>query len=126
MKIGFKNTIQGQTVKDNSQYVLVDNTNLKQMTVSETKLRANQETRGHRHADQEEVYYFVEGVGEMEVSPTQGPQVFNVEAGDIVAVPAGSFHKVSNKGHTWLRFITVFNGPRENYDYQEQVQQQLF
>lgn len=96
------------------------------MTVSETKLRANQETRGHRHLEQEEVYYFVEGVGVMEVSPTEGPQVFDVRAGDIVAVPAGSFHKVSNKGHTWLRFITIFNGAREGYDYQEQIQQQLF
>jgi len=66
MKLTTSN-IEGELVKDNDQYQLFDNKTLKNLVVSKTRLRSNQSTNGHRHAGQEEVYFFVSGTGKMEL-----------------------------------------------------------
>ena len=53
--------IGGDVVKSNDTYVLKDNRTLKNLVLSSTKLYRNQQTRGHRHPGQEEVYFFVQG-----------------------------------------------------------------
>ena len=64
----YKNfTSGGKLVKDNDQYELYDNDSLKRLIVSETRLRANRSTNGHRHKGQEEVYIFTSGKGKMEI-----------------------------------------------------------
>ena len=62
MKINI-NDIGGKIVKDNETYLLKDNTTLKNLVVSSTKLHALKSTTGHKHDGQEEVYFFVEGIG---------------------------------------------------------------
>lgn len=53
--------IGGEVVKDNETYLLKDNKTLKNLVLSSTKLYRGQQTRGHRHQGQEEVYFFVSG-----------------------------------------------------------------
>ena len=101
--------IGGKLIKDNSQYQLYDNNDLKNLVVSKTKLRAGQSTNGHRHAGQEEVYIFVEGKGQMELDH----RIFDVKAGDVVLIEDNVFHKVHNTGDFWLEFICVFDGVRK-------------
>ena len=85
--------IGGQLVKDNKQYQLFDNTSLKNLVVSKTKLRAGQSTNGHRHAGQEEVYIFTKGQGQMELDY----KIFDVKEGDIVLIEDNSLRfKISN------------------------------
>ena len=55
--------IGGEIVKDNETYLLRDNKCLKNLVVSSTLLLPGKETRGHSHAGQEEVYFFVDGKG---------------------------------------------------------------
>ena len=101
--------IGGKLVKDNKQYQLFDNTSLKNLVVSKTKLRAGQSTNGHRHAGQEEVYIFTKGQGQMELDH----KIFDVKEGDVVLIEDNVFHKVYNKdGPFWLEFICVFDGKR--------------
>lgn len=102
--------IGGDIVKDNETYLLRDNKTLKNLVLSSTRLYRGQSTRGHSHIGQEEVYFFVQGTGIMEV----GDQRFRVGAGDIILIPDGEFHRVINDGEMNLLFNCVFDGKRNH------------
>jgi oxalate decarboxylase/phosphoglucose isomerase-like protein (cupin superfamily) len=105
--------IGGEVVKDNETYLLKDNKTLKNLVLSSTRLYQNQSTRGHRHAGQEEVYFFVQGLGKMIVGE-EDSEPFRVIEGDIVLIPDGAFHRVINDGKTDLVFNCVFDGKRNH------------
>tara|TARA_R110000782_G_scaffold189922_1_gene279847 strand:- start:16 stop:363 length:348 start_codon:yes stop_codon:yes gene_type:complete len=103
-------------VKDNKTYTLLDNTTLNNLVVSKTILHPGQETNGHKHEGQEEVYQFISGHGKMEVNPEyiRGATFF-VQSDDTVLIPDGYFHKVWNESETEdLIFICVFDGSRNH------------
>jgi mannose-6-phosphate isomerase-like protein (cupin superfamily) len=102
--------IGGDIVKEDSRYIVKDNTHLKNLIVSSTMLRANTSTTGHRHAGQEEVYLFVKGSGQMELDH----KIFDVTAGDTVLIEDNVFHKVHNNTDFGLEFICVFDGGRNH------------
>jgi mannose-6-phosphate isomerase-like protein (cupin superfamily) len=102
--------IGGKVIKDTSEYLLKDNPFGEHLTLSSTQLRANQSTTGHSHDDQEEVYYFYKGIGEMEIDDYR----FSVKSGDIVCINIGEFHRVFNTGAFGLYFICVFEGGRNH------------
>lgn len=106
--------IGGEIVKDNETYLLRDNKDLKNLVLSSTKLYPQQQTRGHRHAGQEEVYIFVSGFGRMIVGE-ETDEPFTVIAGDVVLIPDGAFHRVINDSpNVDLYFICVFDGKRNH------------
>jgi oxalate decarboxylase/phosphoglucose isomerase-like protein (cupin superfamily) len=105
--------IGGEIVKDNETYLLKDNKTLKNLVLSSTRLYRNQSTRGHRHAGQEEIYFFVQGSGKMIVGE-EDSEPFRVIEGDIVLIPDGAFHRVINDGETHLVFNCVFDGKRNH------------
>ena len=90
------------------RYIKPPNTTLKNLVVSSTFLEANKSTSGHRHAGQEEVYYFVSGKGQMELDH----KIFDVGSGDVVLIEDNVFHKVHNTGDYGLYFVCVFDGRR--------------
>lgn len=102
--------VGGEVVKDNEIYLLKDNKTLNNLVLSSTKLYRGQSTRGHSHAGQEEVYFFVQGTGVMQVDE----QRFRVNAGDIILIPDGAFHRVINDGEMHLVFNCVFDGKRNH------------
>ncbi|SVA92372.1 uncharacterized protein METZ01_LOCUS145226 [marine metagenome] len=102
--------IGGEILRDTSEYLLKDLPFGEHLTLSSTQLRANQSTTGHLHHDQEEVYYFHKGIGEMQIDDERFP----VEAGDIVCINIGEFHRVFNTGVFGLYFICVFEGGRNH------------
>lgn len=102
--------IGGEVVKANGVYTLCDNKTLNNLVLSQTVLHVAQETRGHYHEGQEEVYFFAHGKGRMIV----GDDEFDVVSGDIVLIPDGLFHKVFNTGISDLVFNCVFNGQRNH------------
>ena len=104
------NDIGGEVVKDTEVYELKDNKLLNDLVLSSTFLRANQNTTGHTHEGQEEVYMFIKGRGEMDIDGKR----FNVREGDCVLIEDGEFHKVFNTGHLGLYFVCVFNGKRSH------------
>ena len=105
--------IGGEVVKDNETYLLKDNKTLDHLVLSSTKLYREQCTRGHRHTGQEEVYFFVQGYGEMIVGEEDSAP-FQVKPGDIVLIPDGAFHRVFNTGEMNLVFNCVFEGSRNH------------
>jgi len=105
--------IGGEVVKDNETYLLKDNKTLNNLVLSSTKLYRGQQTRGHRHAGQEEVYFFIQGRGKMIVGE-EDSEPFDVSSGDIVLIPDGAFHRVINDGEMHLTFNCVFDGKRNH------------
>ena len=98
-------------VKSNETYDVIDNTELNNLVVSKTILHEGKETSGHNHSGQEEVYIFTKGEGTMVV----GSNTYNVKAGDIVLIPDGDFHRVSNTSkYEDLIFVCVFDGKRNH------------
>lgn len=105
--------IEGEVIKDNETYKLIDNKTLKNLVLSQTILHPGQQTRGHRHPGQEEVYFFVAGFGKMIVGE-EDSEPFNVEFGNIVLIPDGAFHRVINDDNKDLVFNCVFDGKRNH------------
>ena len=108
-----KADIGGDIVKDNEVYQLKDNKTLNNLVLSSTRLYRGQQTRGHRHSGQEEVYFFVVGFGKMIVGD-EDSEPFDVAAGDVVLIPDGAFHRVINDGEMNLVFNCVFDGKRNH------------
>jgi len=105
--------VGGEVVKDNETYLLRDNKTLNNLVLSSTLLYRGQQTRGHRHPGQEEVYIFVQGRGKMIVGD-EDSEPFAVAQGDIVLIPDSAFHRVINDGDTNLLFNCVFDGKRNH------------
>ncbi len=55
---------------------------------------------------QEEVYFIIEGTGEM----CLGDEVCELRAGQLVQIPPGVYHQLSNKGDTPLKMLYCY-GP---------------
>jgi mannose-6-phosphate isomerase-like protein (cupin superfamily) len=102
--------IVGEIVKDNKTYLLKDIKILKNLTLASTKLYRGQSTRRYSHAGQEEVYFFVQGTGVMQIDEER----FRVNAGDIMLIPDGAFYRVTNNGKMNLVFNCVFDGKRNH------------
>jgi oxalate decarboxylase/phosphoglucose isomerase-like protein (cupin superfamily) len=105
--------IGGQVIKDNETYLLKDNASLKYLIVSSTKLYRGQQTNGHRHVGQEEVYFFVQGFGRMIVGD-EDSKSFPVGPGSVVLIQDGQYHRVINDGDINMIFNCVFQGQRNH------------
>jgi oxalate decarboxylase/phosphoglucose isomerase-like protein (cupin superfamily) len=101
-----------KTVVDNEVYIirdlnLYDSKGRVVFTISTTILKASQQTFGHKHENDAEVYEFIEGYGEMILDKT----TVNVSPGDYVYVEESKYHKVINLSKsTDLVFKCYFNG----------------
>jgi glycerol-3-phosphate cytidylyltransferase len=103
--------IEGNVVKDNDTYTIIDNTELDNLTVSTTTLKPDMETKGHEHHDIEEVYTFLSGTGLIVIDEEE----HDVGRGKTLTIPAGAYHKVYNRSkHEDLVFICVFNDRRNH------------
>lgn len=108
MKLSICN-IEGSIIRDNEVYTVRDNTTLKNLVLSSTMLNPNQQTTGHSHQGQEEIYFFVSGKGAIQI----GNDLFEAESGDVFLIEDGLFHKVFNKSDTeQLYFVCAFQGKR--------------
>jgi len=101
--------IGGDIVKDTDVYLLKDNTTLKNLVLSSTRLKPNKSTRGHKHDGCEEVYYFINGSGTMELDE----KIIMVDPGDVVLVEDGVFHRV-HASQAGCYFICIFNEKRSH------------
>jgi mannose-6-phosphate isomerase-like protein (cupin superfamily) len=73
---------------------------VRNQSLAEASLAGGQATDRHYHAESEEIYYVVEGSGEMELDGERRP----VGVGDAVLIPPGARHQIraSDDG---LRFL---------------------
>ncbi|MHC4399482.1 MAG: cupin domain-containing protein [Planctomycetota bacterium] len=92
------------TTKDGSEIreVLAHrNSCIRNQTLAEARLPAGSSTTPHYHVKTEEIYYLLEGEGQMRV----GEEDRRVGPGDAVAIPPGAVHQIANTGSTTLKFL---------------------
>ncbi len=104
--------IGGEIAKKDIRYVVRDNTSLKNLVLSSTRLQPGYSTTGHKHSGQEEVYYFVEGTGTIELAQKNTINTLRVKPGDVVLIEDGVFHRV-HAGADEMYFVCVFDGRRK-------------
>jgi len=92
-----------ELVKSTDVYDIHD-LKLEHMVVSTTRLHPGKETRGHEHADKEEIYICLEGSGKLQI----GEELVPFVKGDLVTIPLGDFHKAFNDSDSDLVFLCVF------------------
>jgi mannose-6-phosphate isomerase-like protein (cupin superfamily) len=80
-------------------------------TLAEATVPPGGETFDHFHAF-EEVYYFTAGRGRMRL----GDQETEVEAGDCVAIPPGTPHRLRNDGEVDLVVVCACSPPYSHED----------
>jgi glucose-1-phosphate thymidylyltransferase len=90
-------------VKSDDRYIVCDKPFGKNLVLSITILHAGKHTTGHSHPVSE-VYFFVEGQGEIELDGKRG----TVRSKDVVLIKSDEFHRVYNTSDKDLVFICVF------------------
>ena len=70
-------------------------------TLAEATLAPGKATQRHYHAESEELYYLLDGEGEMEVDGERSA----VGPGDAILIPPGAWHQITATGGSELRFL---------------------
>ncbi len=96
-------TRKARLVKKSDRYEVYD-LGLENLVISMTVLHEDKSTTGHFHNDTEEIHFFVEGEGEIQLDDKKE----DVTGGDIVLIPGGIFHRVFNKAKGDLTFLCFF------------------
>ncbi len=93
--------------------VLLDATDggARNQSLAEAVLEPGQATERHYHARTEEIYYVLEGRGEMEVEGARD----TVEAGDAILIPSGARHQIRAADRA-LRFLCCCAPPYRDDD----------
>jgi mannose-6-phosphate isomerase-like protein (cupin superfamily) len=81
-----------------------------EQSLAEATLEPGQATDRHYHARSEEIYFLLEGEGEMEVDGERR----HVGPGDAVLIPAGARHQI--RAETPLRFLCCCAPPYSHED----------
>jgi mannose-6-phosphate isomerase-like protein (cupin superfamily) len=80
-------------------------------SLAEATLGRGQQTERHYHAASEELYYLLEGSGEMEVDGERSA----VGPGDAILIPPGAWHQIT-AGDSELRFLCCCSPAYEHAD----------
>ena len=77
------------------------NSCIRKQSLAEARLESGTSTAAHYHPTTEEIYYILEGIGEVRID--EEAQI--VGPGDAIAIPPGSVHRITNTGSSVLRFL---------------------
>ena len=77
------------------------NSSISKQSLAEARVPAGTTTALHRHPVTEEIYYILEGIGEMRLEGETIP----VRPGDAIPIPPGHRHSIHNPGPQSLRFL---------------------
>lgn len=101
------------TTKDGSQIrSILDKRNsaVKNQSLAEAFLVVGQKTERHFHQVSEELYFILEGAGELEING----EVCKVSAGDCALIPPGAWHEI--RALEPLRFLCCCAPPYSDAD----------
>ena len=74
---------------------------VRNQSLAEATLPPGGATQRHHHRETEEIYYIVEGSGEMEIDGERA----HVTPGDAILIPPGAWHEIRADGAGELRFL---------------------
>ena len=82
-----------------------------EQSLAEATLEPGQATERHYHAASEELYYLLDGEGEMEIDGEHA----RVGPGDAILIPSGARHQITADA-TGLRFLCCCSPPYRHED----------
>ncbi len=85
---------------------------VKDVSVAEALVEPGRDTEMHRHRRSQEIYYILEGEGEMRL----GEETLKVKQYDAVLIPPGTPHRMKNTGKSGLRMLCVCSPPYSHED----------
>ena len=88
------------------------NSCIRLQSLAEARLAPGAATTPHYHKKTEEIYFILQGQGEMQLDG----QRRRVRPGDAIAIPPGSVHTIRNTGSEVLRFLCCCAPPYEHED----------
>jgi mannose-6-phosphate isomerase-like protein (cupin superfamily) len=88
------------------------NSSIRNQSLAEARLLVGGCTQEHYHQKTEEIYYITQGVGRMRI----GSEEREIRAGDAVAIPPGSKHKLWNTGRETLHLLCCCSPAYEDVD----------
>jgi mannose-6-phosphate isomerase-like protein (cupin superfamily) len=77
------------------------NSAIRNQSLAEARLPVGASTQEHYHPRAEEIYYITHGQGRIRIEA----EVQEISAGDAIAIPPGSKHKLWNTGGEVLRWL---------------------
>jgi mannose-6-phosphate isomerase-like protein (cupin superfamily) len=77
------------------------NSSIVKQSLAEARVPGGVTTIAHYHIKTEEIYYLLEGEGEMRIES----EWRYVKPGDAIAIPPGKVHQIKNPGPSELRFL---------------------
>ena len=92
------------TTKDGSEIrelLAHRNSCITNQSLAEARLPPGASTTPHYHPRAEEIYYILEGHGQMRI----GSDTKLVGRGDAIAIPPGEIHEITNTGRETLQFL---------------------
>ena len=84
---------------------------VRHQSLAEATLAPGQTTQRHYHGESEELYYLLEGSGELEVDGDRR----RVEPGDAILIPPGAWHQITG-GAAGVRFLCCCAPPYRHDD----------
>jgi mannose-6-phosphate isomerase-like protein (cupin superfamily) len=91
-------TADGSTIRE---LIGLPTAPVRNQSLAEATLRAGQATARHYHRESEELYYLLEGSGEMELNGERA----RVGPGDAILIPPGAWHQIRADEDGPLRFL---------------------
>jgi len=77
------------------------NSAIRHQSLAEARVPAGASTQEHYHVKTEEIYYLTQGRGKIRIAG----ETRDVRAGDAIAIPPGSKHKLWNTGSETLHLL---------------------
>jgi mannose-6-phosphate isomerase-like protein (cupin superfamily) len=108
MQVAARGRLRAFTTKDGSEIREFHHTAAQ--SLAEASLAPGQSTERHYHAASEEIYFVLEGDGELEIDGERS----RVAAGDAALIPAGAWHEISAASP--LRFLCCCSPPYSDED----------
>jgi mannose-6-phosphate isomerase-like protein (cupin superfamily) len=102
-------TADGSTIRE---LLGLPTSSARNQSLAEATLEPGQSTQRHYHRESEEIYYLVEGTGEMEVD---GERAL-VGPGDAILIPPGAWHEIRAADGGRLRFLCCCAPPYRHED----------
>lgn len=88
------------------------NSCIQKQSLAEARLPPGAATAPHYHPATEEIYYILEGTGQMTIAG----QLCAVGPGDAIAIPPGAVHTITATGSVTLKFLCCCAPAYENSD----------
>lgn len=85
---------------------------VRNQSLAEATLEPGAATQRHYHRESEELYYVVEGAGEMEIDGERA----RVGPGDAILIPPGAWHQIRADAGGELRFLCCCAPPYRHED----------